>query len=140
MRNNEKDLTEYIIKSLARGRESQDLITELIEKMGMSRRDAEVFVIRVETEHDQDIEIRQGPILFWIALVVFVGGVILTVIAGWGLLKPVLNSAFAGSAPVFPDTLYADILELLIGVGLIAGGSRWLFNHKILIRFLHWKP
>ena len=140
MRNRSKDLTEYVIKSLARGRESQDLISELIENLGMSRRDAEVFVVRVETEHDQDIEIRQGPLLFWIALVVFVGGVILTLVSGWGLLRPVLNTAFAGSPLVFPASLYSDILELLIGVALIAGGSRWLFNHKILIRFLHWKP
>ena len=140
MRSNEKDLTEYVIKNLSRGRDSQELIAELIESLGMSRRDAEVFVLRVETEHDQDIQIRQGPILFWIALVVFAGGVILTIIAGWGILKPVLNAVFTGSAPVFPDSIYSTILELLIGVGLIAGGNRWLFNHKILIDFFHRKP
>jgi hypothetical protein len=140
MRNNEKDLTEYIIKSLARGKDSQELIQSLIENLGMSRRDAEVFVIRVETEHEQDIEIRQGPLLFWIALVVFVGGVILTLVSGWDILRPVLNALLTTQRPAFPNSVYSDILELLIGIGLIVGGSQWLFNHKILINLLHLKP
>jgi hypothetical protein len=77
MRSNEKNLTEYVIKGLARqGDPGPDW--RGIENKGMSRRDAEVFVLRVETEHDQDIEMPGSP-----AVLARPGG-----IRRWGCFKP----------------------------------------------------
>ncbi len=68
------ELIKYIVNRLGNAASKNDLILELCEKRGLSWPEAEALVQRVETEQEHQIVGRRFPLLFVIALGIFLGG------------------------------------------------------------------
>jgi hypothetical protein len=73
------DLTRYIVARLSGAANRSDLILELCESRGLTWPEAEAIVQRVEADQQHQIAGRQFPLLFFIALLVFLGGLALVI-------------------------------------------------------------
>jgi hypothetical protein len=81
MDNNE--VSTEIINSLSKGQDSDDIILTLCEKNNLPWQDAENLVHTVQTLDKKEITKKQFPLLFSLALAVFMGGI---VAVGYGCL------------------------------------------------------
>jgi len=70
----EKELKDWIVEELAKGRPEQDLVLRLTQKNGMYWPDAEALVRQVAEEQSEKIERKQAPILAILAMLLFAGG------------------------------------------------------------------
>jgi hypothetical protein len=72
-------LEQHIVKRLANTASLNDIILELCEKRGMTWIDAETLVNRIQVEHAPTIASRRFPLLFVLALGIFLGGLALVI-------------------------------------------------------------
>jgi hypothetical protein len=73
----------YIINALSKGEDPDDIVLALCEKNNLAWQEAENLVKNVQVEQQQVIAKKQFPLLFFLALAIFIGG---TVVAGYGCL------------------------------------------------------
>jgi hypothetical protein len=94
----ENELAGYVVKHLGESDKPDDLIFDLCEKTGWHWQQAEAFVRKVEQEREPEIARRQLPILFFIALVMFLGGLTFASYALYSIFDAwFLASATAGN-------------------------------------------
>jgi hypothetical protein len=130
---------EFVIGHLAEGIGREEVIYQLCDLAQMSWSDAEACVSRVELDESLRIAKRQNPVLFIISLVVFLGGMILTIWALAEILDP-LWPLIRSRSLLIPLIKQAFILvlnfpQLIFGMGMaIAGGAGILNSIDILIR------
>lgn len=112
----EQELSNFVIKQLGKSKHLDDLIPEVCQKTGWIWSQAAEFVQRVQEEHGTEIAKKQLPLLFILALGIFLGGLglvaysILTSIEIWNGLSGLGN----GKAP---DTGTYISLQMLIQSG-----------------------
>jgi hypothetical protein len=69
------ELEKKIIQRLENNDNRNDIILELCESQGLDWNEAESVVDSIQTEHEVDITLTQSPLLVFLALVIFFGGV-----------------------------------------------------------------
>ncbi len=74
---NEEEQTAYIIQHLSTGDDPKDLILDLCEKSNLSWPEAEALVRQVQEEKRGVITRKQLPLLFAVALVIFLAGLVM---------------------------------------------------------------
>lgn len=75
----ETELERIIVTRLGNNADRNDLILELCESRGLTWPEAEAIVQRVEADYQHQIAGRQFPLLFLIALLIFLGGLALVI-------------------------------------------------------------
>ena len=113
-------LTAFIIEELTNHRDRKELVRMVCERGGLNWQDAERFVDLVEAQHGRTIATRQTPLLLFFSIG--------TLLLGIGLiamnLQPLLafsQKDMMGQALSLQSSYY-QILGLLTGVGMTAGG------------------
>jgi hypothetical protein len=81
------ELETYIVRRLGNSASENDLIMEICNRRGLSWPEAETLVRRVAAEHEHHIVGRQFPLLFVIALGIFLGGLGLVIYDAYVLLS-----------------------------------------------------
>ena len=136
---NPKEPTDFVIEAFGRGLSRDEIIQKMRAKFDMNPREAEMFVVRVETDHEQDIAIRQGPVLFGMSLFAFLLGIVLILGSIWNLAAPLLATLSNPPVPLNTDALFGPGMQFLIGLSLAISGLRWLRGSMIMARILHRK-
>ena len=113
-------LTAFIIEELTNHRDRKELVRMVCERGGLNWQDAERFVDLVEAQHGRTIATRQTPLLLFFSIG--------TLLLGIGLiamnLQPLISlfqKDMMGQALSLQSSYY-QILGLLTGVGMTAGG------------------
>jgi hypothetical protein len=130
---------EFVIRHLAGGIDRAEVIYQLCDLAQMSWPEAEAFVSQVELDESLRIAKRQNPVLFIISLVIFLGGMILTIWALTEILDPLWSLIRARSLliPLIKQTfiLVVNFPQLIFGMGMaIAGGAGILNSIDIFSR------
>ena len=128
-----RDSSEFIIQALARGRNREDVISELCERYELGERQAEGMLLRAETVYEREIELRRSPALLVLGGLALLGGVVMAIVSLWEVVQPLLAALSSGqtwkeAASLASTTLYQDIPLFIIGIGLAIGGGRWVKN------------
>ena len=100
------NLTNYIVDHLSDAVTPDDIIMDICDKTGISWPEAEALVEQVQSEHEQDVNKRQFPLLTLVALSIFVGGVGLLTYSVYTLF--LITSAYTSTTlnpRDLPDTL-----------------------------------
>lgn len=134
------ELVQRIVSRLGNAASVNDLIMEICETRGLSWSEAEALVHRVEAEQEQAIAGRRFPLLFVIALGIFLGGLALVIYDSYvfiSLLETDLRSAFDSL-----DTL--THLRLIFDIGIapitgIAAGAAMMLGSLVGMRRA-WTP
>jgi hypothetical protein len=135
---NQKEPADFVVEAFGRGKSREEIIQKVREKYDMNPREAEMFVLRVETDRDQDISIRQGPVLFGISLFACMLGLVLVLSSIWTIATSIF-SAPSGPSFVFDDVTSQAGMFLLLGISFAFSGWRWLRYSPILAKILHRK-
>jgi len=114
------EITAYVINSLGRHRNRNDIIHHLCERAGLTWPQAEKIVRHIEANHSHEISSRQSPVVIGLA--------VMTILAGLGLIG---YTMFFFVSLAQRDTLamvesgrgvlYA-LVALFTGVCMIVGG------------------
>lgn len=114
-------LTEYVLEQLGKHVSRDNLIFDICQRTGLDWNHVSNFVAQVEQTHASKIARKQSPVLFIIALGIFIGGIYL---AGGALLYYV-GLAQTGNLSIDPLSLRRDYLMLIrLGTGIaMIGGS-----------------
>ncbi|MBI4928211.1 MAG: hypothetical protein HY835_10630 [Anaerolineae bacterium] len=121
---NDRAVLEWVIQSLAEGRQPGEIEAELVERFGMDRHLAEVLVQQVESRDAREIELRRNPLLMFFSGIALVGGTLLLVMGLSQAIPRIAAAITAGqSFASMAETSYLAILQILIGLGLIAAGA-----------------
>ncbi|MEW6094707.1 MAG: hypothetical protein AB1531_12165 [Chloroflexota bacterium] len=123
------ELTKYLVLRLGNTASKNDLIMELCERHGFSWSEAEALLQRVEAEHEGRIAGRRFPLLFVIALGIFLGGLALVIYDAYvfiSLLETDLTSVFtsldaATHMRLIFDIGIAPITGMIIGAAMMLG-------------------
>jgi hypothetical protein len=128
---NGEEQTAYIIHHLTEGDEPKDIILELCEQANLSWPQAEALVKRVQEEKAVEITRKQFPLLFTLALAIFLGGLGLIGYSLYYLTHPLFEGYTGTSMSVINYSAYlmqviinsrgSVIYALLIGTGMILG-------------------
>jgi hypothetical protein len=70
-------LTTYIVDRLSDSINPDDIVLEICERSGMSWPEAEALVKEVQAERGQEVARKQFPLLAFVALAIFIGGIAL---------------------------------------------------------------
>jgi hypothetical protein len=115
-----EELTPFIVKELSRHHDRKEVVRKVCERGGLNWKEAEHLVDQVEAQHGRAIAKRQTPLLLFISIG--------TLLLGLGLsamnLQPLLaffQKDIMGQALSLQSSYY-QILGLLTGVGMTAGG------------------
>jgi hypothetical protein len=122
-------LTEFVVAELARGEDRGDVILQVCERAGCKWPEAEDFVRHIESTDASRITRRQTPALLLIIVPTLIGGVALTLGAGYVLLQDLLlyDRELGGQLAIgllavasqHAQTLYG----ILIGLAMIVGSG-----------------
>jgi hypothetical protein len=123
------ELTQYIVGRLGNSASKNDLIMELCERHKFTWSEAEALVQRVESEHEGQIAGRRFPLLFVIALGIFLGGLALVIYDAYvfiSLLETDLATVFNSLDVVTHlrlifDIGIAPITGMIIGAAMMLG-------------------
>ncbi len=134
-----REIVEFIVQNLARGRSREDVTKELSERFELNYRQAEGMVLRAESVYEREIEMRRSPALLAFSALALVGGVVLIVIALVEIGSPLIAVLFGGQAwkdasALASTAFYEDVPQLIIGAGLVIAGVRGLRNTLWIIR------
>ncbi len=97
------ELSPFVIHELSQEADRNDLIMSICQRSGCAWSDAEEFVKRVETENGSQIAQKQFPLLFILALGIFLGGIglvlysTITMLEIWNGLSALLNGKPLGT-------------------------------------------
>jgi hypothetical protein len=115
----------YIIDALGKGKCQDDIILTLCEKYNLTWQEAETLVKNVQDENERVIVKKQFPLLFSLALAIFIGGIIgvgygcLIIYSEFRLIQPGLNNINL----VFTDMDISTKLYYGLRMILSAGGT-----------------
>lgn len=114
-------LTEYILEQLGKHVSRDNLIFDICQRTGLDWNHVSKKVAEVEQTHATKIARKQSPVLFIIALGIFIGGIYL---AGGAVLY-YAGLAQTGNFSIDPLSLRRDYVMLIrLGTGLaMIGGS-----------------
>lgn len=112
-------LDKWIVDRLAKSASMNDLIMEICENRHLSWSEAEALVLRVQSEQKHAISQRQFPILFILALFIFLGGLAMVVYYTF-VLVPTLNNLISTLPGDMVAFSFARFL-FEIGIGPISG-------------------
>ncbi len=108
----EKEQTEYIIHHLAEGDEPKDITFDLCEKLGLSWPQAEALVKKVQQESEGTVALKQFPLLFALALAIFLAGIALLGYSVYLFIYPLLTGQTGNPQAVTNYSLY--IVEVVV--------------------------
>jgi hypothetical protein len=125
---------------LSNAADRNDLILELCESRGISWAQAEALIQHVETDRKHEIAGRQLPLLLFIALLIFLGGLGLVAYCVYELISILLTGIRAGLPGLDVVSYWRLIFD--IGVGPLAGlaiGAAMLLGSLVGMRRA-WMP
>jgi len=70
------DVSAYIINALSKGEGPDDIILSLCEKHNLTWQQADALVKNVQIDNEQAIVKKQFPMLFGLAMAIFLGGIL----------------------------------------------------------------
>jgi hypothetical protein len=142
------ELTTYVTDRLCKAADSQDIIMQICQKTGWQWKEAEEFVKQVDNASLPEVAKRQFPLLFILALGIFLVGLGLTaygvysVVDSWNQVTRAFQYIIRGELPPMDAyTLYINMTlalaaPLLTGIAMMLGslvGMRDAWYH-ILFR------
>ncbi len=131
--------SEFIISQLSKGVKPGDIIFDLCQKTGISWPEAEKLLNQVRSDKSREIEGRQFPLMFALALAIFLGGMGMLIYGGYGIFSQItLISSSLQSTSQLDQNLDAlqkiylvfvsiyqvaatDLFYLLLGAGMVLG-------------------
>ena len=115
-----EELTAFIINELSKHHDRKEIIRRVCERGGLSWKDADRLIARVEAQHQRTIVSRQTPLLLFLSIG--------TLLLGLGLLAFNIQILFAffqkdllGQVLSLQSSYYR-ILGLITGLGMTSGG------------------
>ncbi len=128
---NEDELTAYIVHHLTEGDDPKDLVFDLCEKTNLSWPKVEALVKQIQEEQQGTIARKQLPLMFALALVIFLAGLGLVGYSLYTFTSPLLQGLTGSPAAVANYSLYivnviidshgTVVYALVIGTGMILG-------------------
>lgn len=112
-------LDKWIVDRLAKSANTNDLIMEICQCRHLSWSEAEALILRVQLEQEHAISERQFPLLFVLALFIFLGGLAMVVYYTF-VLVPILNTLISTLPGGMAAFSFARFL-VEIGIGPISG-------------------
>jgi hypothetical protein len=121
-------LEQHIVKRLANTASLNDIILELCEKHGMTWTDAETLVDRIQAEHAHIIAGKRFPLLFVLALGIFLGGLALVIYNAYAITSLVGLDPRDTFASMDMMTHLGLVFEIAAGpiMGIITGAAMML--------------
>jgi hypothetical protein len=122
------ELERYLIRRLANSASDKDLILEVCTKLNIDWPEAEALVHRVAAENEHSIAGRRFPLLFVIALGIFLGGLGLVIYDAYVLISTLetdLSTMFTSLDMITHLRLIFDIGVMPI-TGMIIGAAMML--------------
>jgi hypothetical protein len=113
----------FIVKQFAQYRKRDDIILEVCEKYGMMWPEAAALVREVERGGASHIAAQRAPLLTIVSILLIVGGIVLT---GGMIFMSFFRVSFGFVAVRM--AYYLNCALFLIGLGMIVGGIRGLFD------------
>jgi hypothetical protein len=105
-----KERTDFIIRHLSQGNDPNDLIYQICQKDNIPWSQAEELVKRVRVEKADVIVKKQFPLLFVIALAIFLSGLVLI---GYSTFLSVEEISFLQGSPRSQGAIHMDGLQIL---------------------------
>jgi hypothetical protein len=139
-------ISAFIINALSKGESPDDLILSICENQGLTWQAAEALVKKVQDEKKQVIVKKQLPLLFVLALAIFIGGIgaagygCLIIISEFSLIQTSLmnihqvlnNSDVSYDLYIGLRMLFASggipISMIALGIGMILGSLLGMRN------------
>ena len=133
------EVSVHIINALSKGEDPDDIILTLCENNNLPWQEAEILVKNVQIENEQVIAKKQFPLLFSLALAIFIGGIVAVGYGGFiffsevKLIQPALNNPnqVFNQFDVFTNLYYGlrmilsaggtPISIIIFGIGMILG-------------------
>ncbi len=120
------ELTQRVVKELARQRSRNEIIRTLCEESSMNWPEAEQFVKKVEAEHAHAIARKQGPLMVFLSIgSLLVGAALLAYGAEFFMA---LFQGDALSIILSARNAYLRLIGSLTGLGMVIGGLIGLYN------------
>jgi hypothetical protein len=107
---NNEERIDFIIHHLSQGNDPNDLIYQICQKDNIPWSQAEELVKRVQLEKVDVIVKKQFPLLFVLALVIFLSGMVLI---GYSTFLYVEEILFLQSSPGSQGAIHMDALQIL---------------------------
>jgi hypothetical protein len=120
---NQQEATEFVIRELGKHRQKNDIIQKLCEATGMDWPQAEKFMHQVRTQHGGQIARSQSPLITVMSIGFILVGLALSVF----ILYETLNGLIIFFLRL-PIPYLGNITYFLVGVGMIAGGIRGMWD------------
>jgi hypothetical protein len=120
---NQQEATEFVIRELGKHHQKNDIIQKLCEATSMNWTEAEKFMFQVRAQHGGQIARNQSPLITTMSIGF--------VIAGFALSIFILYETLNGLIIFFlrlPIPYLGNITYFLLGVGMIAGGMRGMWD------------
>ncbi|CAG1013344.1 hypothetical protein ANAEL_04675 [Anaerolineales bacterium] len=119
-----EEATQFVVRELGRHHNRNEIIMALCERMGLNWKEAERFVLEVETHQGRTIAARQSPIILILGIGLFVVGTGLTI---YNLLFFVdyfssQHNAFSMEGALELRAMYYRVGSLLAGIAMIISG------------------
>lgn len=131
---NEEEQIAFIVHQLADGNDPKDFIYDLCEKAHLSWPQAEALVKRVQEEKEAEIGRKQFPLLFTLALGIFLVGMGLMGYSVYSFLRPLLAGQTGSPMDVSNYSIYLlgivveshglVVYGFIIGLAMVLG-SLW---------------
>jgi hypothetical protein len=120
----QSEATDFVIRELGKLHQKNDIVQKLCDATSMNWGEAERFVQQVEAQNRGKIAQNQTP------MVAILGG--LTIIAGFAVSIFILYQTLVNGLIIIflrlPIPYLGNIVYFLIGVGMIAGGLRGIWD------------
>jgi hypothetical protein len=81
------EYTEQVLHRLSTSDDPSDIIYDICEKAGCGWQEAEQFVKKVQAEDEPEIARRQFPLMFVLALGIFLGGLVLVAYGFYAIIE-----------------------------------------------------
>jgi len=139
---NNNEVSAYIINALAKDEDIDDIILALCEAHSLTWQEAETLVKNIQLENEQAISKKKFPLLFLLALAIFIGGLgmagygIYTILSEITIIQDNLKNAqqlmndldalaiLYINLKVILTTGSAPISFIFLGIGMIFGSLR----------------
>jgi hypothetical protein len=120
---NKEEATNFVIQELGKHHSRNDTIQKLCEATSMNWEQAEKFIREVETQNRSAIAQKQSPIITILGT--------FTILAGLGLSLWIAYATMQGWVILFlsfPVPYLGNITYFVIGIGMVAGGLRGMWE------------
>ena len=125
---NQQEATEFVIRELGRHHQRNDIIQKLCETGGMNWSQAEKFLEMVETQNRSRIAAKQSPLVAVIGVFIVIAGLAIALVTIYETLQGTIMFLLA-----LPIPYLGNLILILIGIGMIAGGIRGMWDTIVRI-------